>query len=128
MKLLLDTHLLLWAALALDALPPKAQALMSDPDNRLLFSPVSIWEVAIKTSLKRPEFSADPRLLRRALLDNDYEELSITGEHATAVADLPLIHRDPFDRFLIAQALAAGVMLVTADDVVARYPGPIMRV
>ena len=78
MKLLLDTHLLLWAAQGIDFLPPEAQNLMADPENELLFSPASLWEIVIKNSLGREDFMVDPRLLRRGLRDNGYQELSIS--------------------------------------------------
>ncbi|MBZ9848590.1 type II toxin-antitoxin system VapC family toxin [Mesorhizobium sp. CA14] len=127
MKLLLDTHLLLWAAGEPDQLPLPALAEMEDPSNELLFSAVSLWEVAIKRGLGRAGFTVDPRLLRRGLLDNGYQELPITSEHAVAIDGLPPIHKDPFDRILVAQAIVEGVTLLTVDDVVARYPGPIRK-
>lgn len=92
-----------------------------------MFSAASVWEVAIKSALGRDDFSVDPRVLRRALLDNGYVELAISGAHAAAVLDLPPIHRDPFDRLLVAQAQVEGIALLTADATVARYPGPIRR-
>ena len=88
----------------------------------------SLWEVAIKSGLGRTDFDVDPRLLRRGLLENGYVELDVTGAHAAAVDLLPPIHKDPFDRILIAQARIEGIMLLTADEVVARYPGPIRAV
>jgi PIN domain nuclease of toxin-antitoxin system len=126
MKLLLDTHLLLWAAC--DQLPPGAAALIDDPANELIFSAASIWEVTIKNSLGREDFKADPHLLRRGLLDNGYVELPITSEHTLAVSQLPHHHKDPFDRLLVAQATVEGITLVTSDPIVASYPGPIRRV
>lgn len=127
MKLLLDTHLLLWAAAGV-GLSAKASSMIHDPTNTLVFSPASIWEVAIKNGLGREDFHADPHLLRRGLLDNGYEELPITSEHAAAVAGLPDLHRDPFDRILIAQALVEGLALLTSDSQIAAYPGPILSV
>jgi PIN domain nuclease of toxin-antitoxin system len=106
-------------------LPTDARALLEDPENELVFSAASLWEVAIKRGLRHEEFSADPRLLRRGLLENGYVELPVTGAHAAAVDLLPPIHKDPFDRILIAQAQIEGFTLLTADEVVARYPGPI---
>ena len=126
MKLLLDTHLLLWAVGPDERLSATARQLIGDPDNEVWFSTVSIWEVAIKHGRGRVE--ADPRLLRRGLLDNLYCELSVTGEHAVAIANLPLLHRDPFDRMLVAQSLVEGITLLTADPRVAQYPGPVQRV
>lgn len=125
MKLLLDTHILLWAAGEPDRLSPEVIAEIENPDTELLFSAASLWEIAIKRGLGRPDFTVDPRLLRRGLLDNDYHELPITSEHAVAVDELPPIHKDPFDRILIAQSLVEGITLLTADDLVARYGGSV---
>jgi PIN domain nuclease of toxin-antitoxin system len=125
MKLLLDTHLLLWASLGSSRLPPKAVARIEDEDAELLFSAASIWEVAIKSTLGRADFDVDPHLLRRGLLDNGYEELAVTGLHSAYVATFPDIHRDPFDRILIAQASLEGIALLTVDATLARYPGPV---
>jgi PIN domain nuclease of toxin-antitoxin system len=127
-KLLLDTHLLLWAAGQPDRLSEAARTLLADPQNELLFSAASLWEIAIKHGLSRSDFRVDPRLLRRGLLDNGYEELAITGAHAVAVETLPPIHRDPFDRILIAQSMVEGIVLLTSDPRVAQYPGPVHRV
>jgi len=126
-KLLLDTHLLLWAAAEPERLPSSAIAEIENPSNELLFSPASLWEVAIKRGLGRDDFAVDPRLLRRGLFDNGYHELPITSEHAVAVDGLPAIHKDPFDRILVAQAISEGITLMTTDDLVARYPGPIRK-
>ena len=128
MKLLLDTHLLLWAASQPDRLSTSAQALLNDARNDLLFSPASLWEVAIKRGLGRRDFQADPRLLRRGLLDNGYSELPIVSDHVVAMEDLPPIHKDPFDRVLVAQATVEGIALLTTDPLLAQYPGPIRRV
>ncbi len=128
MKLLLDTHLLLWAAGQPERLPPTAHALLEDPRNELLFSAASLWEIAIKRGLGRGDFRVDPRLLRRGLLDNGYGELAITSAHAVALDSLPPIHKDPFDRILVAQSIVEGITLLTADPVVAEYPAPIQRV
>ena len=125
MRLLLDTHVLLWAAGEPHRLPADALALMEDPATELVFSAASLWEIAIKNSLGRRAFSVDPRLLRRNLLERDYRELPITGAHATAVDLLPPIHKDPFDRILVAQARIEGLTLLTADSTLGRYPGPI---
>ncbi|MPZ57276.1 MAG: PIN domain-containing protein [Rhizobiales bacterium] len=127
MKFLLDTHLLLWTAEASPRLAREAVALIDDAENILMFSSASLWEIAIKRGLGRDDFAVDPRLLRTNLLDNGYEELPIRSEHAVAVSDLPAIHKDPFDRMLIAQSFVEGVTLLTSDPVVARYPGPIRK-
>ena len=128
MKLLLDTHLLLWAAGQPKRLSASARKLLSDPSNELLFSAASIWEVAIKRGLGRDDFQADPRLLRRGLLDNGYNELPILSDHVVAIDSLPPIHKDPFDRLLVAQVTVEGITLLTADSVVAQYPGPVRMV
>ncbi len=128
MKLLLDTHLLLWAAGEPQRLSKKARKLIDNPDNELLFSAASLWEVAIKRGLGRKDFRVDSRLLRRGLLDNGYGELSIISDHVVATESLPLIHRDPFDRVLVAQATVEGITLLTIDSVVSQYPGPIRMV
>lgn len=128
MKLLLDTHLLLWGAAEPQRIPAAAFEEMADPENELLFSPISLWEVAIKRGLGRTDFNVDPRLLRRGLLDNGYDELFVTGEHAVAVDSLPPIHKDPFDRLLLAQSMVEGITLLTVDEIVARYPGPVRRI
>ena len=125
MKFLIDTHLLIWAANEPEKLSDKAVSLMTNSEHELLFSAASIWEIAIKNGLGRDDFKVDARLLRRGLLDNDYTELPITSAHAVFVESLPLIHKDPFDRILVAQATAEGITLLTADSTVARYPGPI---
>ncbi len=127
MKLLLDTHVLLWAAGSPDRLPPDARVLLDDPDNELLFSAASLWEIAIKRGLGRADFQVDARVLRRGLLDNGYLELPITSEHTVFIESLPPIHKDPFDRILVAQATVEGISLLTADTLIAQYPGPILK-
>lgn len=128
MKLLLDTHLLLWAATAPERLSVNARELLEAPANEPMFSAASLWEVAIKASLGRADFQVDARLLRRGLLDHGWLELAIDGRHAVAVAALPPLHKDPFDRLLVAQATVEGIALLTADTGLARYPGPIRLV
>ena len=128
MKLLLDTHLLLWAAGQPERLSATARSLIEDEGNMLLFSAVSLWEVAIKSDLGRPDFRVDPRLLRRALVDNGYIELPITHPHVLSLGGLAPIHRDPFDRMLVAQSMSEGIALVTTDPVVARYEGLVKHV
>ena len=128
MKLLLDTHLLLWAAGEPDKLSARARTLMEDPGNDLVFSAASLWEITIKTGLGRADFQVDPHLLRRGLIENGYEELPITSQHALAVGQLPDVHRDPFDRILVAQATVEGLLLLTHDPLVKSYPGPIEAV
>jgi PIN domain nuclease of toxin-antitoxin system len=127
-KLLLDTQLLLWAAGHPERLSAATRSMINDAENQLVFSAASLWEVAIKTGLGHADFRADARLLRRGLLDNGYDELAITGEHAVAIANLPPIHKDPFDRLLVAQSAVEGILLLTADPIVAQYPGPVRKV
>ena len=128
MKLLLDTHLLLWAAGEPKRLSRRARSLIEDPGNELWFSAASFWEISIKRSLARADFQVDARLLRRGLLDNGYLELAITSEHTLAIEALPALHKDPFDRLLVAQAITDGMLLLTADAALAVYPGPIKLV
>lgn len=124
---MLDTQILIWVSLDSPRLPPGARELIGDRGNQLLFSAASIWEVAIKTSRGRPDFEIDPSDFRHRLLSSGYVELPVTGDHAVNVATLPRIHRDPFDRILIAQAQSEAITLLTADETVARYPGPIRQ-
>ena len=128
MRLLLDTHILLWTVSTDERLTAQARHLIGDPDNELLFSVASVWEVAIKFARRRADFIADPRVLRHALLDNLYREIAVTGEHAVAVANLPPLHRDPFDRILVAQSIVEGITLLTSDPRVAQYPAPVRKV
>ena len=128
MNLLIDTHLILWAAGEPHKLSKKARRLLEDPASKLWFSAASLWEVAIKSSLGRGDFRVEPRRLRRGLIDNGWHEHAVTSEHAVATLDLPTIHTDPFDRVLVAQALVEGLMLLTSDAVVARYPGKVRKV
>ena len=128
MKILLDTHLLLWAAGEPGRLSARARALIKDPANELVFSAASLWEIAIKRRLGRDDFNVDPRLLRRGLIDNGYGELPITSEHAVATDSLPPLHKDPFDRILVAQATVEGITLLTVDPMVTQYRGPVRKV
>lgn len=128
MKFLVDTHLLLWAASEPEKLSQKARRLFGEPGNTLIFSAASLWEIAIKRGLGREDFQVDPRLLRRSLLDNGYEELAITSAHAVEVDNLPPLHKDPFDRILLAQAQIEGITLLTSDDRVGRYPGAVQKI
>jgi PIN domain nuclease of toxin-antitoxin system len=128
LRLLLDTHLLLWTSVRPSLMPNAARLLIDDPGNELFFSVVNVWEVAIKRGLGRRDFQVDPGVLRRALLENDYSELTVTSDHAIAVGLLPQIHKDPFDRILVAQATVEAITLLTSDPVLARYPGPVRAV
>jgi PIN domain nuclease of toxin-antitoxin system len=128
MRLLIDTHLLLWAAGQSTRLSPEGRSLIGNPENELLFSAASLWEIAIKAGLGRADFRVDPTRLRRALLNNGYRELAITGEHAVAVMGLPMIHKDPFDRLLLAQGMVEDITLLTSDPVMTQYPVSVRQV
>lgn len=125
MKYLVDTHLLLWASSEPERLPKIHHQIIANPDNELYFSVVNLWEIAIKTSLGRKDFCIDVSIFRKALKENGYQELVISGEHILLLTTLPQIHKDPFDRILVAQAISAGMYFLTADEVIAQYPGPI---
>jgi len=127
-KLLLDTQLLLWAASEPQNLSATARALIEAPENELLFSAASLWEVVIKRGLGRDDFKVDARVLRRGLLDHGYSEFPIVSDHAITLQSLPPLHRDPFDRILVAQALVEGITLLTADRRVAQYPAAMRSV
>ncbi len=127
MNLLLDTHILLWAAARPEKLSRKTLRLFDDSDNTLVFSAASLWEIVIKQSLGRDDFDVNARQLRRGLLDNGYNELLVTSTHALALDDLPPLHKDPFDRMLLAQSRVEGFTLLTADKQVLQYPGLIQK-
>ena len=128
MRLLLDTHILLWGAIEPERLSRVASALIESPDNEIVFSALSIWEIAIKTGLGRADFRIAAGMLRRSLFDNGYVELAVTGAHAATLAGLPPIYKDPFDRMLVAQAIVEGFTLLTSDPTLAKYPGSIRLV
>lgn len=129
MRLLLDTHLLLWVAEGPpDMLSSAGRRLLAEEGNELVFSAASLWEIALKAHAGKADFGVDAGAIRRALLDSGYVELPVTGEHAAATSTLPAIHKDPFDRLLLAQAICEGITLVTADKTLASYPGPVRKV
>ena len=128
MKILLDTHVLLWAAGQPDRLSAAARGLLNDPRNKPIFSSASLWEIAIKSGLGRSDFRVDARVLRRELLDNGYLELPVSSEHAVAIDSLPPIHKDPLDRLLVAQSMVEGITLLTADPLVAQYPALVEKI
>jgi PIN domain nuclease of toxin-antitoxin system len=128
MRFLLDTQLLLWVPINDPRISAQARTILNNPENQFLFSVSSVWEIAIKKHLRRRDFLYDPRVVRRGLMDNGYEELPVLGQHAVEVDSLPPLHKDPFDRILIAQAMVEGIILLTADPMIARYPGPILKV
>jgi PIN domain nuclease of toxin-antitoxin system len=126
MKFLLDTHLLLWAALG--EIDGEAEAIVADESNELYFSSASIWEVVIKNALHRDDFVYNPVALYRGLKLNGYIEMSVTSSHVLRVSALPDIHKDPFDRILVAQSMTENLILMTGDKTVARYSDDIMLV
>jgi PIN domain nuclease of toxin-antitoxin system len=128
LKVLLDTQIVLWAAVAPERLSPRAHEILTAPDTEVTFSVVSVWEVAIKNGLRRHDFPISPDLLRDTALDTGWEELPVLARHAIAVANLPLIHGDPFDRLLVAQARVESMELVTSDRTLWRYGDPVRRV
>jgi PIN domain nuclease of toxin-antitoxin system len=127
MRLLLDTHVLLWAIGASHRLSPDARAWLEDPRNTVLFSAASIWEIAIKSSLGRRDFRVDLPRLVKAALDTGFLELPVSSTHAVRLEGLADLHKDPFDRLLIAQALVESALLLTNDASLSRY-GPHVRV
>lgn len=128
MRFLLDTQLILWTASHPERLSVEAQNLIDDPANELYFSAASVWEIAIKSALGRSDFQIEPRVLLRGLLDNRYQELPVTSRQAVGIDGLPGLHKDPFDRLLLAQAIAEGITLLTTDARLAKYPGPVRQV
>jgi PIN domain nuclease of toxin-antitoxin system len=118
---LLDTHLVLWSAFEPDRLSARAAKLLRSRDKPIAFSLATIWKVAINTSLQRPDFAVDPGRLRLALLAQGFNELPIQPAHVVRVAALPWIHRDPFDRLMVAQAAEEGLTLLTADAALKGY-------
>jgi PIN domain nuclease of toxin-antitoxin system len=127
MRVLVDTHLLLWAAARSRRLPKEARRVLEDPRNDVHYSAASLWEIAIKLGLRRADFRVDLGRLRPALSEMGFRELSVTGTHAERLAALPPLHRDPFDRMLVAQSLSEPLVLLTNDDVLAGY-GEVVRV
>jgi PIN domain nuclease of toxin-antitoxin system len=126
---LVDTHVLIWLAVDSPRLSEAARALLTDPDNNIFFSAISIFEIATKDRLSKRGFDVESSAIRRMMIENDFAELAVTGLHAAHVATLPLVHRDPFDRLLVAQATIEGYTLVTADEKVVQYPGcPILKI
>ena len=128
MKLLLDTHILLWAAGEPEKLSEPARKMLLDTRNTLFFSAANIWEIFIKSGIGRNDFKVDAHRLRKMLVINGYTELAITTEHVLRVDSLPQLHKDPFDRVLIAQAHSEGMFLLTVDSVVINYGDPVRAV
>lgn len=125
MRILLDTHILIWALDSPQRLPAPVREQLSDPANDVLFSSASIWEIAIKAAQGRHDFKARPAATWRGALQAGFEELPVGSPHAVAVLDLPSLHKDPFDRLLLAQAIVCPAWLYTADRQLESYPGPV---
>ena len=121
MRILLDTHLLLWAVGNSQRLPNSVREKLEDPSNALFASTASLWEIAIKIMLRRTDFAIEIRALRKALRSMSVDELPVAGDHIEALLDLPELHRDPFDRLLVAQSLAEPMSLWTNDRLVSQY-------
>jgi PIN domain nuclease of toxin-antitoxin system len=121
MRLLLDTHLLLWSLAEPARLSDQLRQLIPDPGNEVLFSAASIWEVAIKTRLGRPDFAVRPERIATEAIARGFIELAVNWRAAAAIADLPLHHRDPFDRIIVAQAMTEPAYLYTVDRKLERY-------
>jgi PIN domain nuclease of toxin-antitoxin system len=123
MRLLLDTHAFLWFVLSDSRLSLAAQRLLADPGNVLLLSPASYWEMAIKVSLGKYAVPQDfETFMEEQIADNDLTVLPISVKHAAIVAGLPFHHRDPFDRLLVAQAIAEQVPIISNDPALDAYP------
>jgi len=128
MRLLLDTNILLWVLLQPARLDAAAFALIEDERNSVLFSVTSIWEIAIKARLGRDDFNARPGAVNQFALNAGFEVLPVQADAAIRVADLPMHHRDPFDRLLVAQAMAGPMRLLTSDPVLRQYSELVMLV
>ena len=128
MRLLLDTHVALWAIVDDARLPAQARSLIASPANAVWVSAVNVWEIAIKRALARGDMPVSAEEARRYFSEAGFDMLAITAEHAAAVEALPPIHADPFDRLLVAQAMTEPLRLLTHDATVARYSDAIMWV
>jgi PIN domain nuclease of toxin-antitoxin system len=125
---LIDTHILIWLSMKTSRLDAATREILENPGNEVYFSAISIFEIAIKQQLARSDFLVEATGVRRAMLRERFMELTVDGLHAAFVATLPPIHKDPFDRLLVAQANVEGITLITADEQIARYPGPILKI
>jgi PIN domain nuclease of toxin-antitoxin system len=118
MRLLLDSNAFVWAVADSPKLTRRARKIMQDA-NEIYVSAASLWELSIKRGLGK--FEGDPRFLHSLIAASGFRELSIVAKHTLAIADLPAIHKDPFDRLLIAQALTEPMQLLTADALLGNY-------
>ncbi len=121
MRILLDTHVLLWAVGASHRVPKAVRRMLEDGDNEIYFSAANIWEIAIKSALGRQDFQADPAEILAVMPETGFAELPVTAQHAALVSRLPPIHKDPFDRLLVAQSRVEPMLLLTDDSLLARY-------
>jgi len=126
MRLLLDTHVLVWCLSGDRKLPPATAELIRDPATDVYFSAASIWEVAIKSALGK--MRADATAMLKNLVDEGFKELPVLARHTVATMSLPMHHRDPFDRLLVAQSRMESLRLLTDDRVVALYGEPVVLV
>ena len=123
MKFLLDTQLLIWTAAG--SIPLKAKQYIDNNTYILYFSTASIWEIVIKSSQNRKDFIIDPFILYDNLLIDGYIELPITGRHTLGVKNLPMHHKDPFDRIILAQSIVENITLLTSDKIMTKYPASV---
>ena len=128
MKLLLDTQMLIWLLLWPENLPQNAREVIADEENDLCFSPANLWGVSIKRSQNKPDFQLNARAMRENLLEKGCFEVPITSLHAIVAGELPIFHKDPFDRLLVAQAIVENFFLLTSDKKIAEYPAPVIFV
>lgn len=128
MRVLVDTHMLVWLSAATERLPGRARAIIEDPANEIFFSAASIWELTVKHALGKAEIPIHPRILYNALAENDFPEIAMTSLHGLTAGSLPPIHKDPFDRMLIAQSMIEGCLLLTSDKMLARYDAPVQLI
>lgn len=122
MKYLLDTHILLWLQSEPEKIHPNIEKLLALETTVVFYSMVNLWEIAIKNNLKKPNFNVDLDLLVSACKQNGFYRLDIKFTHVKHYQTLPLIHRDPFDRLLIAQAMSENLCLITDDGKIKDYP------
>ena len=121
MNFLLDTHILIWTAISPHKISPELASLLSDSSNHLYFSSASIWEISIKESLGKRDFHVSSNKLHDGLVENGYKEIKVSALHAMGVIKLPFIHRDPFDRILVATAIWENMPLLTNDSTLSPY-------
>ena len=121
MRVLTDTHILLWALLQPERLDAVRRDVLESPEHQVFFSAVNIWEIAIKRALDRLDLDVEPDVIHRAAVETGFRELPVSAVHAAAVRHLPAHHRDPFERLLIAQALTEPLLLMTDDPLISLY-------